>query len=724
MVKNLSDPKRVRINFKKLLIAVKLSLIFTLMCTVFSTAATVPQPNQVTMEVKSANLSTVLVQLKDMAGVQILFNEDALQNVKCQDAYFKNVSAAEALDHILRNTGFEYKEVNGVYVISQVQQQAPSAILLIGQVTYESGAGIIGVSVANVTRSIGTVTDANGRYQLNVQMGDRLRFSFLGYRTREFIVDAALLANNNHLNVKMSEDVAQLESVAVIGYGTKQKIKDATGSISYIGKRELETAPMGATVQSMLQGRAAGVNVQIQSASPTSPISVIIRGQSSLSGNNQPLWVIDGIPEYNTGVTGSISNVLYSLNLNDIESLTILKDASSTAIYGSRAANGVIVVTTKSGQEGRKPTIEFSSRLGIRFMDFNGYEYFKSEEYIDFTRKAMRKEFLNRGTMDYFTRMYLNEAAFWAMNTSEVDPWAVPDLAGAYYDEDNYWMGLTTQNPVQQQYDVLLRGGSKEINYVASLFANDSEGIVKKGYSRIYGGRVKLDAIINKYLRFRLNANGSTRNTSNKDSALDRIKKCRPDLPMYNEDGSLFTRDSYTQNPFIYLKNTDTETGEDFGGIAELEWKIMQGLIFTTEGQLKYYNGESLTYNRYTPYNEATGFSNNSRSWNTNKSDTKVWNNRLSYANSFDKHDVTGMLTFSMERFQSLAHSMSATTFPDDDVLNSFSNAAVRSSMGETYRQNSMLSLIGRFEYKYDDRYLATITFRRDGSSRFGSDKR
>ncbi len=141
----------------------------------------------------------------------------------------------------------------------------------------------------------------------------------------------------------------RLEEAVAVGYGTT-KVKDMTGAVTRLGSKDMETAPMGATIQSMLQGKAPGVNVMISSASPTSPVSVIIRGSSSLSGDSQPLWVIDGVPEYNASTSGDVSNTLYNLNLTDVESVDILKDASATAIYGSRAANGVVLVTTKRGK--------------------------------------------------------------------------------------------------------------------------------------------------------------------------------------------------------------------------------------------------------------------------------------------------------------------------------------------------------------------------------------
>src|SRR5690606_36367557 len=152
---------------------------------------------------------------------------------------------------------------------------------------------------------------------------------------------------------------------------------------------------------------------------PTSPISVIIRGASSITGDNQPLWVIDGVPDYSSSTSGNIFNTLYNLNLNDVESIDILKDASATALYGSRAANGVVIVTTKKGRTGMPPTIEMSSRIGLQTQNFNGYKYMTAPDYLDFAEKAAREEAVGRGAFDYFTRLYFDEQDFMNLNTSE-----------------------------------------------------------------------------------------------------------------------------------------------------------------------------------------------------------------------------------------------------------------------------------------------------------------
>jgi len=691
---------------------------------------------QLNFDFKNTSLKEVLKKVTEQSGYDFVYS-DALKAINSKvSVSSKNEKAELFFARFFPTIGVSYKIQGKQVVISPKEvanrdeaaltttvkpnQNTDGKIKIKGKITDQNGLSLPGVSIQNLTGKTGAYSDMDGNYTLDVKPGDRLLLTYIGFKSREQQIVPSISAQNGVLNIVLEEDAIALESVAIIGYGNTQKIKDITGSIAHMGKKELATAPMGSTVQSMLQGRAAGVNVQIQSASPTSPISVIIRGQSSLNGDNQPLWVIDGIPEYNSGVSGSISNVLYSLNLADVESIDILKDASSTAIYGSRAANGVIVVTTKGGKEGMKPILELSTRWGYQQMNFNGYDYFTGADYLKFTKAATRKELYNRGTFDYFTRLYLSETEFWKQNTSEVDIRKIVELPNAYYNSDTYWMGEMTQNPWQQQYDLTLKGGTKEVSYLAAMYYSGMQGVVKTGFSKNVGGRIRLEAKINKDLKFRVNANGSTRNASDKDYMLDVLKKVRPDIPVYNADGSLFTRDAYTENPYTTLKNTGYGTGENITASAELEWTILKGLIFTSRGSVNYSNSESLTYKR----RGSTFNYDGTRTWNRTKSDTKIFDNTLVYANTFGKHDVSASVTASVERFQSLFYSMSASNFPDDDVLNSFKNAATKGTLDEVYQMSSMASQIARAQYKYNDRYLATFTIRHDGSSKFGPDKR
>ena len=613
--------------------------------------------------------------------------------------------------HGLKNAliGIDTKEINE----NPIEQ--PQKKLITGSVSGTDGQALPGVTVLVKGTNLGTVTNNDGNFEIRVNEGNEtLVFSFVGFRKKE-----VELAGKTSVSVQLESDVTELDEMVVVGYGTAKR-KDMVGSVTRVSEKEIEMAPMGATVQSMLQGRAVGVNVSIQSASPTSPISVIIRGASSLTGNNQPLWVIDGVPEYSAGTSGNIANTLYTLNLNEIESIDILKDASATAIYGSRAASGVVLVQTKRGKEGMNPTIEISQRTGLQFMNFNGYKYFEAPEYINFADKAAREEAFGRGVFDYFTRLYLDETAFMNLNNSEFTRNSFKILPGAYYEGNTNWTKLMTHNPWTQQQDISLRGGTQSISYYVSLNHNYMDGIVKTGNSELYGGRLNLEAKIRKTLKFGLDMSGSSRNTNDKDYMLDVLKKVRPDIPPYNPDGSLFTRDAYTENPYTTLLNSLSGFGKTFNTTGFIELSILNGLMLKTAYTINYVDSENLTYKR----RGSTFNYDGSRSWGDTKANTKVWENTATYAKTFGKHDLLALVGYSMENYSSLYYGMAATNFPDDDVLNDFSSAATKGNLSETYTANALISGFARATYKYNNRYIISGTIRRDGSSRFGPDKR
>ncbi|WP_147679034.1 SusC/RagA family TonB-linked outer membrane protein [Algibacter pacificus] len=604
------------------------------------------------------------------------------------------------------------KPIESVSSLKSFQQK------ITGTVLDETGEPLPGVNVIFKGHQTGASTDINGKYELNISNQNNnivLVFTFLGYKDLEVAI-----GNKTVIDVNMIPSLAGLDEVVVIGYGTS-KIKDATGAISRISAKDIENAPMGASVESLLQGRSAGVNVQIQSASPTSPISVVIRGASSLSGNNQPLWVIDGVPQYSSTTSGNIANTLYNLNLNDVKSIDILKDASATAVYGSRAANGVVIVTTKKGKAGMKPIFEVSSRVGVQVMDFNGYQYFEADEYKTFADAAAREMIMVRPGFDYFSRSYLDQQAFFDLNTSEYDKTDLQVLPTAYFDGNTNWQEEMTQNPLVTQQDFSVRGGSEATTYFVSFNYRNMEGIVKTGKSELYGGRVNLDTKINNNIKFGLNLSGSTRNSDDKDYMLDILKKVRPDIPAFNEDGSIFTKDRYTENPYTTLKNTRSGKGITFNGTAFLDIGIVEGLDFRTAFTNNYTDSQNLNYSRSGSRFNTTG----SRSWYNSKASLNVWENTLTYAKMInDKHDIRALAGYSLENNIVRGYSMSATNFPDDDILNNFSSAASVGNITETQTENALISQFARVHYKFDDRYIISGTIRRDGSSRFGADKR
>ncbi len=681
----------------------------------------------VSIKANNEPLKKVLDQITAQTGYEFAYSDAINPSAMKVTVEADGMDAVKFFDEFFSKIGLSYKIVGKSVSLSLKNAVTKGVtdlekIKVSGKVMDEKGEPLPGVYIFVVGSKIGTTSDIDGHYAIVCKTGDKLRFSSMGFKEMDKVVGQSL---NSFKNVVLQEDAIALESTVVIGYGNTQKMKDVTGAISHVGAKEIQQAAMGSNITSLLQGRAAGVNVQMQSASPTSPVSVVVRGMSSISGNNQPLWIIDGIPEYNDGVDGTVSNVLYSLNLNDVESIDILKDASSTAIYGSRAANGVIIVTTKSGKEGMKPTLEVSAKVGIQFQDFNSYDYFNAAEYIAFTRESMREEAFCTGDITgSYMPYYLDQQAFYNMNTSEFNRNSFKDLEGAYYmNNDTDWVGLMTQNPIQQQYDATLRGGMKAVSYLASVSYRDNQGIVKTGYNKMFSGRLRLEARVSDAIKLRFNASGSTRNASSKDGMMELIKKVRPDMPVYNEDGSIYNKDSSTENPYTLLKDKNYSTGENLAASMEFEYKFLKDFMFTSKGSINYANSESLSYvnSKYYASGSPTLAT---RNWSRPKSDTKVWDNTLLYTKVIGKHDVSASLTASMERYQNLYYAIEAEGFPDDDVLNSFANAITKTSMNETYVARTLMSQLARVQYNYDGKYLATFTIRRDGSSRFGKDRR
>jgi TonB-linked SusC/RagA family outer membrane protein len=688
---------------------------------------------RITLNETNASLEKIVNQIRKQSGYDFIVNAKSLKSAKLVSIDVKGVSLEEALTLCFSDQPLTYSLQEMTVVIKDKPKTIfdrisayMSAADVRGRVVDEKGQPLAGINVSEKGTNNRTATGANGEFILrNVKEDATLVYSSIGYKTKEVKTNG-----RPFIVTTLVQDVADLEEMVVMAYGVA-KAKDVTGSVARLSEKDIRNAPMGANIQSLLQGKASGVNVVIQSASPTSPISVVIRGASSLSGNNQPLWVIDGVPDYSsTSITtsgavsntlsGDIMNSLYNLNLNDVESVDILKDASATALYGSRAANGVVLVTTKKGIAGQKPTIEVSSRLGYTRQDFNGYKYMEAPEYIHFADAAAREEAYRRGAFDYFTRLYLDEQAFFNLNTSEFDRSSFKILPGAYYEGNTNWLKEMTQNPITQQYDISLRGGTENVSYYVSLNNANNQGIVKTGNSKLYGGRINLEANIRKSLKFGINLNGSSRTTNDKDYMLTVLKQIRPDIPPYNPDGSLFTRDAYTENPYTTLLNTSTGNGQIFNGTGYLDYTIIDGLMLRSSYTASYSNSQNLDYMRKGSTFNTTG----SRSWNNPKIQTNVWENTLTYAKNFGKHDITALAGYSMEKNSTLLYAMNATNFPDDDILNDFSSGATRGALNEVFSENALISQFARAHYKYNNRYIISGTIRRDGSSRFGPDKR
>lgn len=693
------------------------TVLLCMLCVFSTVSANVLAEKTVTIKRDNISVKEALNMVKKQTGVNIMYEDATLNNVPMKLAIEK-APLEQALSVICSKAGMRYELVENDYVLILPMDRARNRRTITGTVRDELGDPVIGASVVIKGTTFGTIADVDGQFMLSYpeSAGKELMVSFIGMSTSEVKIEGKRV-----FNVKLRSMSTNLDEVVVVGYGAS-KVKDLTGSVARVSQKEIEMAPMTANISGMLQGKAAGVNVMISSASPTSPVSVVIRGQSSLSGDSQPLWIIDGVPQYSSGLSGDVSNTLYNLNLNDVESLDVLKDASATAIYGSRAANGVIIVTTKSGGEGMKPTIEFSARAGWQLLNSNDFKSMGPEEYKDLSKRMNLLEAFNQGGLTYFNRKYYMDLdKFNKINTSQWDMSDIDDiwLPNAYYNgTDNYW-DLMTQNALTQDYNLSLRGGSKATSYYASLNYKDQDGIVKGSNSSYFAARFNFETKVRDKVKFGMNMDASSRQANDKDGMIGQIIGIRPDYPAYNEDGSINTIDFYTKNPLVELADKSYSESKNFNGSLFLEYDILPYLKYRTTGNVSYSNVGYNSFNRRY-YDGDVNYASQSNYQNY----TMIWENLLTFYKTMGIHDVQFMLGHSLERESEKGLSASGSNFPDDDVLVDLGSAASKDRIGSNKESSSLVSAFARLQYKIKDRYLLTGTFRTDGSSRFGNGKR
>ncbi|TCC88979.1 SusC/RagA family TonB-linked outer membrane protein [Pedobacter hiemivivus] len=734
----------VLLRFPKQVLSAKLVLIMKL--TFFLTALMVMNVSAssysqtVTFTGKNVPLEKVFTAIKKQTGYVFFYNFKLLDQAKPVTLDVSAVQLSEVLKTCFKNQSLDYSIEDKTIVITQRISSAGAGLntqikvappkTIKGRVVDTKGKPLPGATVKIKNANKVVQTNAQGEFELKDTEDKVLLYvSFIGYKPQEVIG-----RSSDAVTIILEDVEGSLNQVVVVAYGTS-KVKDVTGSVSHLGTAEIANAPMGASVQSLLQGKAAGVNVMIQSASPSSPVSVIIRGASSLSGNNQPLWVIDGVPDYsntsfekdgriNSSISGNIANKLYNLNLNDVESIDILKDASATAIYGSRGAAGVVLVTTKHGREGMKPTIEFSTRYGKQFIDKSKIGVLVADEYINLSKASVREAVMTVGGLDYFTRQFIDEAKFnnKFKNTSHLTKgWITDDLfrSDAYLSGNTDWWDLMTRNEATQDYSLSLRGGTKQSSYYTSVFMKDQDGVVIGGNSKTYGMRFNFESSVRDILKLGININANARSINNKDAMLGVILKMRPDFPAYNPDGSINKISTYTKNPLLELQDRNEGKGKSGAVSMFLEYDIRKGLKLRTTGTADYSTNKTDVF-RKTAYDGNL----NSRTIDQSENTVLVWENTLNYFKTFGKHDINALAGFSMEQNDSEGFSAIGTNFPDEEVLIDLGSAAIKSSIRSSLYSNSLVSGFARLNYKFNNRYLITGTVRKDGSSRFGLDRR
>lgn len=566
-----------------------------------------------------------------------------------------------------------------------------------GMISTSQGEPVIGASVLIQGTATGTATDIDGRYELQASPSDVLEISYLGYLSQEITV-----GQQTTINITLQENSQQLEEVVVIGYGTTAK-KDLVSSVSQVKGEELENQPVSRLDQA-LQGRAAGVEVTSNNGAPGAAATLRIRGTNSINGNRNPLFVVDGF------IAGTGFD-LNTLNVNDIESIEVLKDATALSIYGTRGAAGVVIITTKNGSKlpSGKPRININ-------------------QYYTTQRVANQVEVL--GGEGYAN--YINEAAQFvpgADGFGETDsslPLIYDDPAAA---PSTDWLGLVTQPGMIMNTDLSVSGNTEKINYYVSLNRFDQEGIIKGSGITRYSLRNNLDLKLSDKLRtgFRLNI-ARNRRENNKVSYAGIISNVLPIREVYDEDGNFTAINpvsaSLQRNPVAdYELRIDHSYTTNIISNAYLEFEPLKGLRFKSSIGAEFNNFKG---NFYLPGALPERMADNRGGYarvNTSQYESFLNENTVNYDFKLgEKHGFKLLGGFSLQKNVTESSSAAADRFPNDVVQ--FNNLSFGSDpetyvLGAGFSQRTFLSTFGRLDYNYDDRFLFTFAGRRDGSSVF-----
>ena len=545
----------------------------------------------------------------------------------------------------------------------------------------QTGDPVIGVNVLVKGTTNGTITDIDGKYELNAPAGAVLQISFIGYKTVE------ITATTSEQTIKLQEDTETLEEVVVVGYGVQKK-ESLTGAMSTLKENRLKdvTTP---TVENMLNGKVSGVYVAPGSGQPGSNGAVQIRGRATLSGSTSPLWVIDGV------IVGEDPGVL---NPSDIENMTILKDAASTAIYGSQGANGVIIVTTKMGKS-EKMKINASIKMGVSTMTNGKMEVMNGAELYDYYASFPNQEDIK------FSR------------------WN-PDLRNANFD----WGDLASQAGFTQDYNISLSGGSEKMSSYFSLGYYSEEGTVKGYKYDRYSFRYRSNYKPFSWLTIKPNISGSMKNTD--DSQYDYTAKYTMfpwDSP-YDEDGNLVpdrysgwvdSSDLNYLNSISYGNHTTRKTYE-FSGNFDFDIKITDWLTFTSVNNYRWTGYFQATYTDPRT-DSASGVQGRVEEEQTNNIQ-RYTNQYLTFNKMFGKHSVQALLAYEfMDTSAKVINAKGTGIVSGFEVLDA---TATPEEVGGNLTEWAKQSVFAKANYTYDNRYLAEVSLRRDGASNFGDDKK
>ncbi|MGB5819751.1 MAG: TonB-dependent receptor [Saonia sp.] len=695
------------------------------------------QRTKVTLDLNNVTIQQVIDQLESSSEFRFLYKIKDVDLKRIVSVNVKKKKVTKVLDLLFGNTRTAYHIIDRQIFLLERQNIAPpkalkkvvpqeQQLIISGTVTDENGAPLPGASVLAKGTTIGEVTSFEGNYSITVPEDVTiLVFSYLGFTPQEVTI-----GEQTTINVSLSQSEAQLEEVIIIGYGQERR-KDLVGAVSTVQADVIENQQVP-TFEQALIGQVSGVQFR-ENGGPDAGPQITVRGVATF-GNNNPLFVIDGFP-LSTDAGGQADNfLLNSINPTDIESISILKDAASKAIYGSRAANGVILITTKKGKRNTKPVITFGNSVGIQSVpDYEAPDVLNAQELFQY-----QLEFYEDQVTAGFPLggLQQNQQAF-LLGLDDIGP-------------DNNWWDLITRDALVTNYNVGVSGGSERSRYNLNMGYQDRDGTLLNTSFRRYTVNFNFDTSITDNLKLGLNIaptrSIATGTGTNSDAGNFRVFSAPalaawtdPTAPLFDEEGRLTAVTqgnlifrSRNANPVTSLLERQEERRSDIIRMGtSLEWEFLPGLKAKTFGSIQSVDRRNTLFvPSRLPGNALLANPNGTQQASARATESNAFNwvfeNTLNYSKRLgndQKHNLNVLAGFTMEKRERTRTEAESTNLADEQVrIPSAGNSVDPSNFrgGVQINNNALITFLGRLNYSFDDRYFLTASMRRDGSSRFG----
>jgi len=734
---------------KKFILIMKLTFFLLLMATLQISATVYSQNTKFSLDLKNVSIEEVLNEIKNQSEFEFFYAHEEINQNKRIDLKIENASVDQILTKCLEEEPLDYVIIDKVIVIKPSDKKnlinkkpllaQPRTIT--GTITDQDGLPLPGVSITVPGTTIGATTNTDGKYEITVtESAEFLVFSFVGMSQQKI-----LIGNQTVINVTLEKVATGIDEILVIGYGIAKK-STFTGSASNVDFSELEDKPV-TSFEKALKGSVSGLQITSSNGQPGNGTSVRIRGIGSINASSEPLYVVDGVPV----MSGELEtkgeyvyrvgqhNILASMNPDDIESITVLKDASATSIYGARAANGVVLITTKKGKAG-EGKIEFKSNFGLSSLPKSGYNFMNSSEYYKYYYDAYLASGLSSTDANAQTAATIGYQPY---NLTEPYDASGNLVSGANLLIDTDWMDELFRTAKSQEYSLSASGAADKTNYFISGSYLNQEGVALGSDFERFGTRINLASDIKEYLSVGTNSmfSYSDQNappTINQASNPIRNAILYPNgIPVYMIDANGNTIIGDDGNPVynfnspifpdmnpVYNSKNDIYNLETYRLLSNVyaELRFLNDFKFKSVGSVDYNYVDQFSF--FNPYHgNSAGLGQGSAFGKMGYLLTN--SNVLTYDKRFDAHRINfvGGMECSKYRYRQISASAEGYPILGKQLLPELNNASVYTGAGSLENTWSSVSYFSRLNYDFKDRYYVSLSLRRDGSSKFGPEK-